>query len=126
AGLVSRLFFIPMKKSATSRTSNSNPETQSLYVHEQGTQGVETGCLYPPAEVARLQEFIERRESHGRAQYEFYIPQTDGGRLPVAVTSRLVHGGDGRRYGIITATDITDQKRVQEGLRDKNALLLGR
>jgi PAS domain S-box-containing protein len=82
--------------------------------------------LYPPAEVARLQEFIERRESQGRAQYEFYIPQTDGGRLPVAVTSRLVHGGDGRRYGIITATDITDQKRVQEELRDKNALLLER
>jgi len=82
--------------------------------------------LYPPAEVAKLQEFIERRESQGRAQYEFYIPQTDGGRLPVAVTSRLVHDGDGRRYGIITATDITDQKRAQEELRVKNALLLER
>jgi PAS domain S-box-containing protein len=38
--------------------------------------------LYPPDEVARLQEFIARREAHGRARYEFYIPQADGGRCP--------------------------------------------
>jgi sigma-B regulation protein RsbU (phosphoserine phosphatase) len=82
--------------------------------------------LYPPDEVGRLQEFIARRESQGRAQYEFYIPQADGGRLPVAVTARLVHGGDGRAYGIITATDITNQKRDQEELREKNAILLER
>src|SRR5216683_404032 len=49
--------------------------------------------LYPPDDVARLQEFIARREAQGRARYEFYIPQADGGRLPVAVTSRLMHWG---------------------------------
>jgi PAS domain S-box-containing protein len=82
--------------------------------------------LYPPDEVGRLQEFITRREAQGRARYEFYIPQTDGGRLPVAVTSRLVHGGDGRAYGIITATDISDQKRIQAELSQTNVLLLER
>src|SRR5580693_2158532 len=82
--------------------------------------------LYPPDEVGRLQEFITRREAQGRARYEFYIPQTDGGRLPVAVTSRLVHGGDGRAYGIITATDISDQKRIQAELSQTNDLLLER
>jgi PAS domain S-box-containing protein len=82
--------------------------------------------LYPPDEVARLQEFIARREAHGRARYEFYIPQADGGRLPVAVTSCLVHGGDGRAYGIVTATDISDQKRAQMELSQTNALLLER
>ena len=82
--------------------------------------------LYPADEVGRLQDFIARREAQGRARYEFYIPQTDGGRLPVAVTSRLVHGGDGRAYGIITATDISDQKRAQEELSQTNALLLER
>ena len=63
--------------------------------------------LYPADEVARLQEFIARRRTEGRAQYEFYIPQSDGGRLPVAFTSRLVlapmdaltlFGGDNRRH----------------------------
>lgn len=82
--------------------------------------------LYPPKDRGKLQEFIARREGPGRAQYEFYIAQTDGGRLPVAVTSRLVHGGDGRAYGIITATDISEQKRAQKELSEKNALLLER
>jgi PAS domain S-box-containing protein len=82
--------------------------------------------LYPSDEAGRLQEFIARREAQGRARYEFYIPQAHGGRLPVAVTSRLVHGGDGRAYGTITATDISDQKRVQDELSQTNVLLLER
>jgi PAS domain S-box-containing protein len=82
--------------------------------------------LYPADEAGRLEEFIARREVQGRAQYEFYIPQSDGGRLPVEVTSRLVHGADGRAYGIITATDISDQKRIQTELSRTNALLLER
>ena len=69
---------------------------------------------------------IARRRTGGRAQYEFYIPQSDGGRLPVEVTFRLVHGADARAYGIITATDISDQKRIQAELRRTNALLLER
>jgi PAS domain S-box-containing protein len=82
--------------------------------------------LYPADEAGRLQEFIARRRTEGRAQYEFYIPQSDGGSLPVEVTSRLVRGVDGRAYGIITATDISDQKRIQEELSRTNALLLER
>jgi sigma-B regulation protein RsbU (phosphoserine phosphatase) len=89
-------------------------------------QGRSVMDLYPPDDVGRLQEFIARREAQGRARYEFYIPQADGGRLPVAVTSRLVHGGDGRAYGVVTATDISDQKRAQMELSQTNALLLER
>jgi phosphoserine phosphatase RsbU/P len=82
--------------------------------------------LYPQDEAGRLQEFIARREAQGLAQYEFYIPQSDGGRLPVEVTSRLVHGDDGSAYGIITATDISDQKQIQSELSQTNDLLLKR
>jgi PAS domain S-box-containing protein len=82
--------------------------------------------LYPPDDVGRLQEFIARREAQGRARYEFYVPQADGGRLPVAVTSRLVQDGNGRAYGVVTATDISDQKRTQMELSQTNALLLER
>jgi PAS domain S-box-containing protein len=82
--------------------------------------------LYPAYEAGRLQEFIARREVQGRAQYEFYLPQSDGGRLPVEVTSRRVFGVDGRAYGIITATDISDQKLIQAELSETNALLLER
>src|SRR3984885_3154968 len=82
--------------------------------------------LYPPEELARIEEFIARREEQGRALYEFYMPQADGGRLPVAVTSRSMHDDDGRFYGIITATDISEQKRAQMELSRANSLLLER
>lgn len=82
--------------------------------------------LYPPEDVINLLEFILRREAQGRARYEFYIPQADGGRLPVAVTSRQVRTTDGQSFGMVTATDISDQKRLQAELSQANALLLDR
>ena len=50
--------------------------------------------LYSPEELQRIQEFIARRKQQGRARYEFYMPQSDGGRLPVAVTARSVNSDD--------------------------------
>lgn len=82
--------------------------------------------LYPAEDVPQLLEFIGRRESQGRAQYEFYIPQADGGRLPVAVTARQVRGADDHPFGIVTATDISEQKRAQMELCKSNSLLLAR
>ena len=82
--------------------------------------------LYSPEELHRIQEFIERRKEQGRARYEFYMPQSDGGRLPVAVTAQSAHGDDGRAYGIITAVDISDQKSAQMELSRANSLLLER
>jgi len=82
--------------------------------------------LFPPEDVARLLELIERRETEGRARYEFYIPQADGGRLPVAVTSRQVQGADGASFGMVTATDISEQKLAEEELRKANEQLLAR
>jgi PAS domain S-box-containing protein len=82
--------------------------------------------FYPPEDVARLLELIGRRETHGRARYEFYVPQADGGRLPVAVTSRQVQAADGALFGIVTATDISEQKLAEEELRKANEQLLAR
>jgi phosphoserine phosphatase RsbU/P len=82
--------------------------------------------LFPPEDVARLLELIEQRETQGRARYEFYIPQADGGRLPVAVTSRQVRAADGALFGMVTATDISEQKRAEEELRKANEQLLVR
>ena len=82
--------------------------------------------LYSPEELHRIQEFIARRKEQGRARYEFYMPQSDGGRLPVEVTARSVDGDDGRAYGIVTAVDISDQKSAQMELSRANSLLLER
>src|SRR5499427_4218645 len=82
--------------------------------------------LFPPADVPRLLEFIGRRETEGRARYEFYIPRADGDHLPVAVTARQIQGSDGREYSVVTATDISEQKRAEMELRQANALLQAR
>ena len=82
--------------------------------------------LFPPEDVPQLLEFIGRRETHGRARYEFYIPQADGGRLPVAVTARQVQAPGGQALGVVTATDISEQKRAEMELRQANSLLLAR
>jgi len=82
--------------------------------------------LYPPEDVAKLVEFIGRRESQGRARYEFYLPQSDGGHLPVAVTARQVRATNSQSFGIVTATDISELKRAEAELRESNVLLLAR
>src|SRR5260370_10345771 len=71
-------------------------------------------------------EFIGRLETQGQARYEFSIPQSGGGHLPVVVTSRQVRDPDGSPFAVVTATDISEQKRAETDLRQANSLLLAR
>jgi len=82
--------------------------------------------LFPAEDVPRLVELIRQREVQGRARYEFYIPQAGGGHLPVAVTSRQIEDPEGRTFAVVTATDISEQKRAEADLREANEQLLGR
>jgi PAS domain S-box-containing protein len=79
--------------------------------------------LYPPEDVPALKEHIEVRKAEGQGQYEFYVPQPDGGKMPVLVTSRQIEDADGAFYAVITATDITEQKRAENALREANLQL---
>jgi len=82
--------------------------------------------FYAPEDVPTLLELIGRREAAGRARYEFFVPQSSGGRLPVAVTARQIRGDDGHAYSVVTATDISEQKRAEMDLRHANAQLFER
>lgn len=79
--------------------------------------------LYPPEDSEALKKKIDQRHIDGQGQYEFYLPQSDGSRLPVLVTSRQVEDLEGAIYAVITATDITEQKRAENALREANLLL---
>jgi PAS domain S-box-containing protein len=79
--------------------------------------------LYPLEDAAILRSRIQQREVEGQSQYEFYLPQADGGRLPVLVTARQIEDPDGNIFAVITATDITEQKRAENALREANAQL---
>ncbi len=79
--------------------------------------------LYPPEDAAILKNRILQRQTEGHSQYEFYLPQANGNRLPVLVTARQIEDPDGNVFAVITATDITEQKRAENALREANAQL---
>jgi sigma-B regulation protein RsbU (phosphoserine phosphatase) len=74
--------------------------------------------LYHRAEeFAFAQALSQKALAIGRVREEFFLPTKDGGPLPVVVSMRAVHGPDGRRFSIVTLTDISEQKRTEEQLR---------
>ena len=79
--------------------------------------------FYPPEDAAIVQSRIQQRQTEGHTQYEFYLPQANGNRLPVLVTARQIEDPDGNAFAVITATDITEQKRAENALREANTQL---
>ncbi len=74
-------------------------------------------------DYARLQAFRKKIREKGRGREEFFLPAKDGGRLPVVISVRAMHGPEGGRFTIATLTAISEQKRTEEKLRAANARL---
>jgi phosphoserine phosphatase RsbU/P len=75
--------------------------------------------LYHRAEeFAFAQALNQKALEMGRAREEFFLPTKDGRRLPVVVSLRAMHGPDGGHFSLVTLTDISEQKRTEEKLRD--------
>ncbi len=79
--------------------------------------------LFPPEDVPALLQQIERRQRQGSNLFEFYLPQRDGSRMPVVVTSRQIEDPDGGILAVVTMTDISAQKRAETALREANVQL---
>ena len=61
----------------------------------------------------------------GSNRYNFVLPRKGGGRLPVIVSSRMIHNS-GAKFRIATFTDISEQVRAEEELRAANTKLQAR
>ena len=59
----------------------------------------------------------------GYDRHEFFVPRPDGTRIPVIFSSRVLEAPDGGRFAVITCTDISEQKKAEQNLRDANAQL---
>jgi len=80
--------------------------------------------LYLGAEdYARAQAIRKKTYEKGRDREEFFLPTKDGGRLPVVVSLRAMHGPEGGRFEVVTLTDISEQKHTEERLRAANTRL---
>ncbi len=81
------------------------------------------GDFYSGDDLVFLNSQIALAEERGRYRYEFHVPRADGSRVPVVVSPRLLEDPDGRRYSVVTFTDITYQKRVERDLKQANLQL---
>jgi phosphoserine phosphatase RsbU/P len=88
--------------------------------------GHKTERYYTPEEWAFLQQQIEIGTRDGHNRYEFAIPRKDGTRVPVIISSRSLEDPDGRQFGIVTFTDISEQKNAQAQLFEANKQLQSR
>ena len=59
----------------------------------------------------------------GYDRHEFFVPRPDGTRVPVIFSSRELAAPDGGRFAVITCTDISEQKKAEQSLRDAHAQL---
>lgn len=70
-----------------------------------------------------LMQQIARGEEQGRNRFGFYLPRKEGERLPVVISARVIEDPDGRRFSVVTFTDITEQKRAEQRLTNVNTQL---
>jgi phosphoserine phosphatase RsbU/P len=85
--------------------------------------GTNAADFYTPEEYAVIRRQTALTEVTGHNRFEFVVPQKDGTRLPVIISSRRVEDPDGRQFAIVTFTDISDQKLAEKQLRDANSKL---
>jgi PAS domain S-box-containing protein len=86
-------------------------------------QGHRPDAIFPQEDLPYIMRQHELGQRHGRHRNEFYFPRKDGERIPAIFSGRVIKGPDGKEYSLVTVTDISVQKRVEEQLRESNALL---
>lgn len=79
--------------------------------------------IFPPEDLPYLMQQHAAAQRHGHNRHEFYLPRKNGQKVPAIYSGRVIPGPDGQQYGLIILTDISAQKRVEEQLRQSNALL---
>ena len=80
-------------------------------------------AFFPAKDIPYLLRQNESGHRYGRHRNEFYFPRKGGEKIPSIFSGRVIHGPDGQEYVLLIVTDISAQKRVEEELRQSNALL---
>jgi PAS domain S-box-containing protein len=101
-----------------------NQIMQSMVGLEQAQMvGRTSSDFFPVEDTPFLNEQIQRGMDNKANQFEFYLPQPAGGKLPVVVSSRIIEDPDGREFAVVSFIDITEQKLAEDGLRQANQKL---
>ena len=85
--------------------------------------GATPAKFYSGDDLLFIMKQINRNDTIGRNRYEHFVPRKNGQRIPVIISSRVIEDPDGRRFAVVTFTDISEQKRAESELRSANAQL---
>src|ERR1700731_2869959 len=86
-------------------------------------QGRTPDAIFPSEDLPCIKRQHESGRRYGRNRTEFYFPRKDGGKIPAIFGGRVIQGPDKRDYVLLTVTDISAQKGIEEQLRESNSLL---
>jgi phosphoserine phosphatase RsbU/P len=86
-------------------------------------QGRTPDAIFPSEDLPCIKRQHESGLRYGRNRTEFYFPRKDGGKIPAIFSGRVIQGPDKRDYVLLTVTDISAQKGIEEQLRESNSLL---
>jgi phosphoserine phosphatase RsbU/P len=89
-------------------------------------QGCTPDAIFPPEDLPHIKQQHESGHRYGRHRSEFYLPRKDGAKVPAIFSGRLIQGPDKQGYVLLTVTDISAQKRIEEQLRCSKSLLQDR
>jgi PAS domain S-box-containing protein len=105
----------------------ANEELNRLGKYERGELlGRSPDTIFPRKDLPYLVRQHESMHRYGRHRNEFYLPRKDGEKIPVIFSGRAIQGPDGLEYVVLTVTDISAQKQIEEQLRRSNELLESR
>ena len=79
--------------------------------------------IHGAVDYARVDAFQQKTRDRGRGREEFYLSTKGGGLLPVVLSVRIIQNPEAGRFGVVTLTDISEQKRTEEKLREANERL---
>src|ERR1700686_821864 len=86
-------------------------------------QGLTPDAIFPSEDLPYIKRQHESGHRYGHNRTEFYFPRKDGGKIPAIFSGRVIHGPDKQDYVLLTVTDISAQKGIEEQLRESNSLL---
>ena len=86
-------------------------------------QGRTPESIFPSEDLPSIKRQHESGHRYGRHRTEFYFPRKDGGKIPAIFSGRVIQGPDQQDYVLLTVTDISAQKGIEEQLRESNSLL---
>ena len=82
-------------------------------------RGCAPDAIFPPEDIPHIIREHKLGHRYGRHRREFYFPRKDGKRIPVIISGQVTQGPHGQDYVVVTVTDISEQKRVEEQLRER-------